>query len=98
MTTLETSTTGAVVGTVRPRRSWRVVWIYGVLTAVAAVLLIGFARSGSARFGLATSTDLVRLPPVSLPGLATGVVVVLIAAVCTLLAVRLTRQDRRQPL
>ena len=69
-----------------------------MLTVIAAVLLIGFARSGSARFGLATSTDLVRLPPVALPGLATGVVVVVIAAICTALAVRLVRQDRRQPL
>ena len=98
MTTLETSTTGAVVGTPGPRRSWRVVWIYAVLTAIAAVLLIGFARDGAARFGLATSTDLVQLPLVSLPGLATGIVVVLIAAVCTVLAVRLVRLDRRQPL
>ena len=82
MTTLETSTTGAVVGAAAPRRSWRLVWIYGVLTVLAGVVLVGFARDGVARFGLASSTDLVALPPVVLPGLATGVVVMLIAVAC----------------
>ena len=98
MTTLETSESGTLVGTTGPRRSWRVVWIYGVLTVLAAIVLVGLARPGAATYGLASSTDLVKLPPLVLPGLATGVVAVVIAAVCTVLAVRLVRQDRRQPL
>ena len=99
MTSLETSTTGALVGPAAPlRRSWRNSWIYGVLTVLGAVLLVGFARGGDARFALASRTDLFALPTVSLPGAATGFVVVLVAAACTGVSIALVLTGRKQPL
>ncbi len=98
MTSLETSTTGALVGPVAPRRSWRTTWIFGVLAALAVLVLVGFGRDGVARFGLASSGDLVTLPAVLLPARATGVAAALIAVACAVLVARQAARSRTVPL
>jgi general nucleoside transport system permease protein len=97
MTALGTSETGTLVGAA-PRRSWRITWIYGVLAALAVVLLVGFGADGVTRFSLQTGTDLFALPVVVLPARGTGIVVALIAIACAVVAWNLNRRDRKQPL
>ena len=96
MTSLETSTTGALVGANPLRRSWKLPVVYGVLTLIALVLFVVLGRDGRATFGLSSSGDVIALPPLVLPTRLTGIVVVVIAAVATALSLRYT--TRRQPL
>ena len=96
MTSLETSTTGELVGTNPLRRSWKAPIAYGVLTLVALVLFVVLGRDGRATFGLSSSGDVFALPPLVLPTRMTGVVVVVIAAIATVLSLRYT--SRKQPL
>lgn len=96
MTSLETSTTGELVGTNPLRRSWKAPIAYGVLTLVALVLFVVLGRNGSATFGLSSAGDAIALPPLVLPTRITGIVVVVIAAIATALSLRYTH--RRQPL
>ena len=96
MTSLETSTTGELVGTNPLRRSWKAPIAYGVLTLVALVLFVVLGRDGRATFGLSSSGDVFALPPLVLPTRITGVVVVVIAAIATVLSLRYT--TRKQPL
>lgn len=95
MTTLET-TTSATTAPSPAGRSWRLVWVYGVFTVLAAVLFVALARRGVATFSLASRGDLVALPTVTLPGFGTGVAVVLIAAACTGLAAANVLRGRGQ--
>jgi ABC-type uncharacterized transport system permease subunit len=96
MTSLETSTTGELVGTNPLRRSWKAPIAYGVLTLIALVLFVVLGRDGRATFGLSSSGDVIALPPLVLPTRITGVVVVVLAAIATVLSLRYT--SRRQPL
>ncbi len=96
MTSLETSTTGELVGANPLRRSWKAPIAYGVLTLVALVLFVVLGRDGRATFALSSTGDVIALPPLVLPTRVTGVVVVVLAALATVLSLRYTR--RRQPL
>ncbi|MDH2443109.1 ABC transporter permease [Amnibacterium sp. CER49] len=98
MTSLETSTTGALVGRDGQRRSWKLPIVYGVLTLLGLVLLVALGRDGAASFALSQSGDAVTLPPLVLPARVTGIVAVLVAAACTAWSVRLVTAHRRQPL
>ncbi|GAA4754119.1 ABC transporter permease [Amnibacterium soli] len=96
MTSLETSTTGELVGAKALRRSLKAPIAYGVLTLVALVLFVVLGRSGNATFGLSSSGDVIALPPLVLPTRVTGIVAVVLAAVMTALSLRYT--TRKQPL
>jgi simple sugar transport system permease protein len=96
MTSLETSTTGALVGANPLRRSWKAPVAYGVLTLVALLLFVVLGRDGRATFALSSGGDVIALPPLVLPTRIAGIVVVLIAALVTAISLRYT--TRRQPL
>ena len=96
MTTLETSTTGAVVGGRTGARRWKLPVVYGVLTLIALVLFVVLGRDGSATFSLSGGAA-TGLPPVLLPARGTGIVVTVLALAIAVLSIRYTGA-RRQPL
>ncbi len=55
--------------------------IFGVLTAVLAVILIRAGHSGETTFQLSAGTDFVKLPDITVPSTTTGWAMVLVCAV-----------------
>lgn len=67
-------------------RHWKGPVSYAVLTVVAAILMIGLGRDGSATLRLADAGDLFAIPDAVLPSRPTGIVIVLLLAALTALA------------
>ena len=79
-------------------KSWKVPIIFAVFTAVGVLLFLVLGRSGATHFNLATTTDVLKLPLVTLPTRATGVVVVIVSALLAVIATGMSYSARRVPL
>lgn len=72
--------------------------LLGVLT-VALILVVALApESGDTTFRLATGSDVVELPAVTVPSTGTTWLLVVVCALCTAASIRLFRQERSTPL
>ena len=80
------------------RRSYKAPVAFAVFTVIAVVLFVLNPREGSSTFRLATATDFFALPDAVLPSAATGVVLTVVLAVVTVLAVLLARRARPVPI
>jgi len=68
-------------------RSLKAPIAFAIFTVVAAVLFVGLARDGESTFRLSTATDFFALPDAVLPSTVTGVVLTVLLAVITVVAV-----------
>ncbi|AEE46984.1 ABC transporter permease [Cellulomonas fimi] len=78
--------------------SWKATIGFGVVTALFALLLVLAPRTGNAAFRLATDGDLFTLPNLSVPGMATAWICVVVMALLVLLVGLLSARGRRVPL
>lgn len=76
-------------------RHWKAPVAYAVLTIVAAILMIGLGRDGSATLRLADSGDFIALPDAVLPSRPTGIVIALVLAALTAFAFWAAASARR---
>ncbi|WAC65237.1 ABC transporter permease [Agrococcus sp. SL85] len=76
-------------------KHWKGPISFAVLTVVAAILMIGLGRDGSATLRLASGGDFVQIPDAVLPARPTGIVVVLLLAALTALSFWATATVRR---
>ncbi|ROR64948.1 ABC transporter permease [Agrococcus jenensis] len=76
-------------------RHWKAPVAYAVLTLVAAILMIGLGRDGSATLRLADSGDIIALPDAVLPSRPTGIVIALVLAALTAFAFWAAASARR---
>ncbi|MET4099362.1 ABC-type uncharacterized transport system permease subunit [Agrococcus sp. UYP10] len=76
-------------------RHWKAPVAYAVLTVVAAILMIGLGRDGSATLRLADSGDFIALPDAVLPSRPTGIVIALVLAALTAFAFWAAASARR---
>lgn len=79
-------------------RSWKAPIGFSVFVVIAAVLFIGFARDGVTNFRLSTNSDLIQLPEIPLPALATGIVATAALATITVYAFLRAREAKKIPL
>lgn len=79
-------------------RSWKTPIAFGVVTILSLLLFVVFARPGVSQFRLTDERNLIQLPVIDLPTTLTCVVVTILMAVITLLAVYLVRANRKVPL
>ena len=68
-------------------RSLKAPIAFAIFTVVAAVLFLGLARDGESTFRLSTATDFFALPDAVLPAAGTGIVLTVLLAVITVVAV-----------
>ncbi|MCJ1713404.1 ABC transporter permease [Microbacterium sp. M1A1_1b] len=83
---------------VETTRSWKLPIAYAVFTVVALVFFVLLHRSGDATFRLANAGDFVQLPDVPLPATGTGIVVTVLLALTTVVAIVQVRGFRKVPL
>ncbi|MGM1029860.1 MAG: ABC transporter permease [Actinomycetota bacterium] len=76
-------------------RHWKGPVSYAVLTVVAAILMIGLGRDGSATLRLADAGDFFAIPDAVLPSRPTGVVIVVLLAALTALSLWAAGAARR---
>ncbi len=67
-------------------RSWKTPVIFAVFVALSILLFIGFGRDGVTHFNLTTSNDLIKVPILSAPTRAAGIVVAVLLFVIMLYA------------
>jgi ABC-type uncharacterized transport system permease subunit len=79
-------------------RSWKTPIIFAVFAGLAIILFIVFARSGVTRFNLTTSTDLLKVPILSVPTRGAGIVIPILLVVIMAVAFWLTSVARKIPL
>jgi simple sugar transport system permease protein len=72
--------------------------IFGVVTAVLALVLLRSGHSGDTTFQLAVDTDFVTLPDIVVPSMATAWLMVLVCAVVTGESVRRMLAHKAQPI
>jgi ABC-type uncharacterized transport system permease subunit len=68
-----------------------------VFSILAIVLFVILRRPGTSVFRLSTSTDAIQLPPVSLPSIATGIVITVIMIAITVLSFVFWASYRKTP-
>lgn len=79
--------------------SWKTAIGYGVFTVLAGILFVGLGTdTGTARFLLTPPTDAWQLPPLEVPGRATGIIITALLALATVWAALRTNAKRRVPL
>jgi simple sugar transport system permease protein len=74
--------------------TWKVPIVFGVFLLASIVLFLGLHRTGTSTFQLSTSKDLIQLPEVKLPTLATSIVLVVLMALVTAASVYLVRTGK----
>jgi ABC-type uncharacterized transport system permease subunit len=77
---------------------WKTPIVFGIFTAAAAVLFIGFQRPGDAPFVLSTRDDFFALPTLVVPAVPTTIVLTLLALAATVVSVLFARGGRVTPL
>ncbi|MBH0054847.1 MULTISPECIES: ABC transporter permease [unclassified Salinibacterium] len=93
-TTSEVKTHG---GSKIDRRSWKLPIAFAIVSLISGVLFIGFAEDAPTGFNLSTGTDLIQLPIVHLPALATGVIVTILTALIAVGSAFMISKDRAVP-
>jgi simple sugar transport system permease protein len=79
------------------RRSWKMPIAFAIVTLISGVLFIGFAEDAPTGFNLSTGTDLVQLPIVHLPALATGIIVTILMALISVGSAYMISRERKVP-
>ncbi len=79
-------------------RSWKTPIIFAVFAGLAIILFIVFARSGVTKFNLTTSTDLLKVPIITVPTRGAGVVIPILLVLITAVAFWLSSVARKVPL
>ncbi|MDP9026768.1 MAG: ABC transporter permease [Actinomycetota bacterium] len=79
-------------------KSWKVPTIFAVFTVVGLILFLALGRSGVTHFNLSTTSDLLQLPIATLPTRATGVIVVILSALLSVIAAGMSYSARTIPL
>jgi len=95
---IDVKTAPAVTGTTIAVRSWKAPIGFSAFVVIAAVLFIGLARDGVTNFRLSTNSDLIQLPEIPLPALATGIIATAAMATITVYAFLRAREAKKIPL
>ncbi|MFA4841484.1 MAG: ABC transporter permease [Agrococcus sp.] len=99
MSTLQPAAAPAPAQTVELERAvvkhWKAPISFAVLTVVSAILMIGLGRDGATTLRLSDAGDFFALPDAVLPSRPTGVVIVVLLAALTAIAIWLTSRGRR---
>ncbi|MBB2976385.1 simple sugar transport system permease protein [Microbacterium endophyticum] len=78
--------------------SWKAPIAFAAITVLAFVLFILAGTDGEAVFRISDTADIVQLPSITLNGLVTGIIVVVVLALITAISGLLVREKRRVPL
>jgi simple sugar transport system permease protein len=99
-TTVEQAPSGAHAAVRAPAagKGWKAPIAFGVVTVLSLVLFVVFARSGTSEFRLTSGRTLIQLPVIAVPTTLTCVILTVLMAAITVIAVLLVRQNRRVPL
>jgi len=97
MTFTPTSESKTTAASKIDRRSWKLPIAFAIVSLFSGVLFIGFAEDAPTGFNLSTGSDLIQLPVVHLPALATGVVVTILTALIAVGSAFMISQDRVVP-
>ncbi|TAM71876.1 MAG: ABC transporter permease [Microbacteriaceae bacterium] len=92
-----TTSPAALKSIVSLAKSWKLPVIFAVFSAASILLFVILHRNGTSTFSFATGQDFVKLPSVSVPSVATGIVVSIIAIAATVAGFVLVARGRRVP-
>src|SRR5262249_6709298 len=79
-------------------RSWKTPIALAIFSVIALILVVLVRREGSTGFRLSERDDIIQLPTISLPTLATGIVITVILFLMTALAFYWSSQRRKVPI
>ena len=79
-------------------RTWKAPIIFAVFAVLSLILFTAFGRSGITHFNLSTSSDLLKIPILSLPTRGAGVVIPIVLVLFTATAFYLSWAARKVPL
>lgn len=89
---------GPLSGPVAPRASRKAAVMFAVLTLGLALILVFAAQPGDSTFRLATGSDFVQLPAITVPSTLTAWVLVVVCGLLSAAAFALRARGRRTPL
>ncbi|PJJ71181.1 simple sugar transport system permease protein [Diaminobutyricimonas aerilata] len=95
---MTTTTAPAVAVAPITARSWKTPILLGVFTLIAIVLFVALRRDGVSTFRLSTGSDLIQLPEIAAPTIATSIGITVLLAAITAFATFLASRRRRLPL
>ncbi len=79
-------------------RTWKSPVIFAVFAVLSLILFTAFGRNGVTHFNLSTSSDLLKIPILSLPTRGAGIVIPIVLVIVTAIAFYLSWAARKVPL